>query len=202
MTSTTGMPAFGHHRARRLGVFETRHDQTGGSPGQHLVDHVFFVVGIVFRRPDHRLQRRVVQHRPDAAKDVGKHHVAERRDHHAHEVHPVRRQRACDLVGHIAQRRAAANTRSRVFSDTSPRWRNTRLTVISDTPAASATSRKRHLGLAVEGIASAQIGVPEQRRRPLIRRSRRMAATRAVGPCCVRGANRPEPRHRPRGSTG
>ena len=46
------------------------------------------------------------------------------------------------LLGTYPSSFAAASTRVRVASDTSPRFRSTRLTVISETPDASDTSRR------------------------------------------------------------
>jgi hypothetical protein len=126
---------------------------------------VLFVLGIVFRRADNGLQRGVVQHRTDAAQDVGKHHVAERRDHDADEVHAVGGQRARDLVGHVAERPGGGeHPFARLFGDVAALAQDAADGHFGHARGLGHVA-KRHLGLAVERVASAQIGVPEQEAR-------------------------------------
>ena len=63
------------------------------------------------------------------------------------------------LLGTYPKARAASKTLLRVRSETSPRLRKTRLTVISETPAASATSRKVIWGLPSKGLRPRTSGI-------------------------------------------
>jgi hypothetical protein len=163
MTSTTGMPAFFHHRARRVGMLQPRHDQTRGTPGQHLVDHVFFVHGVVFRGADTGCRGCHPEPTP---------------------MPPARRERPCSPAtgsrrprgspGSRPARRRSCWARSPARARREhPFARLVRHVAALPQHAAYGHFRharrlrhvaQRHLGLAVEGIASAQIWGPEQRR--------------------------------------
>ena len=74
----------------------------------------------------------------------GKHHVGQRGDDDRHQIDPASRRgprRSCWAHSPVRVAAVRTCTRWRVASETSPRFRNTRLTVISLTPDASETSR-------------------------------------------------------------
>ena len=158
MTLHHGDAGIGHHGARGVGMLQPRHDQARGSPGQHLVDHVFLVRGVVFRGAHDRLKRRVVEEpsRCRAARRGTPCSTAtgSRRPRGSHGSRPARR-RSC-----LVRSRGCARRRRRgrgSFSDTSPRCRKDAAYGHFRHARRFGNVAKRHLRLAVEGIASAQI---------------------------------------------